>query len=107
MYTIFSTVLRQQRESDVMACFGHSDHSAVYQAGFPLRQGGFISKQRLKILSPEAQPWVIMRLGVILKYGVSKVCLKEVELGKGTIFTARMNRLKGGLQSGVTTLQDS
>jgi hypothetical protein len=34
MYTISSAVLRQQRKSDVMTYFGHSDHSAVcYQAG--------------------------------------------------------------------------
>jgi hypothetical protein len=30
MYTIFSAVLRQQRKGDVMAYFGHSDRSAVY-----------------------------------------------------------------------------
>jgi hypothetical protein len=37
MYTISSAVLRQQRKSDVMTCFGRSAHSAVYyQAGSPL-----------------------------------------------------------------------
>jgi hypothetical protein len=30
MYTIFSAVLRQQRKSDVMTSFSHSDRSAVY-----------------------------------------------------------------------------
>jgi hypothetical protein len=36
MYTIFSAVLRQQRESDVMRYFGHSARSAIYyQAGSP------------------------------------------------------------------------
>jgi hypothetical protein len=30
MYTIFSAVLRQQREHDVMKYLGHSTRSAVY-----------------------------------------------------------------------------
>jgi hypothetical protein len=36
MYTIFSTVLRQQRKSDAMMSFGHSARSAsYYEAGSP------------------------------------------------------------------------
>jgi hypothetical protein len=30
MYMIFSSVVRQQRKSDVMTSFGHSTRSAIY-----------------------------------------------------------------------------
>jgi hypothetical protein len=70
MYTIFSAVLRQQRESDVMTSFDHSDRSAIYYASHsPLSTNGLPFANLMSILNE-----------LFFAYEISYFCQVEIQL---------------------------